>query len=1301
MRNPQVANPVNIASKIEKRSRIIEETKKWASGKEGEKSTDSDHQAIEMSSKVKQEPALTQGKRTRSEYESVVFKPYRDWNWHEDDLEVDWTMEDDECLQSIDRLHSRTIEFHNNIHTRHIYRAPGSPDDDYEEEGIYDMQKSMAKMSFLGGMKSMGKMSMSMGFGYSTSHLHSSALSFAMRETTFMDEEAVATVVRFRSMAGPHAWSKYPKKISGREFRNWVKPFENDTGEGNKHNPRNRTHVQSANRSNGVGLQSGNNVTTSLTAAASVDAVKEVRSIAKLFTTESITSAIDGLWGDGCAAAAAEQTIASRETSKQADMKAAKAASGLQSFEKDLAMADLLWVHIDDLQSLQHIAKIYEMHELFLSGFADEREHNTFLVDGLTIFLSVCTCYLDGSNAHMQKVYMFVSFGDGLVITMEKEIMTENPEVDAHNACRQEGFANNASRIVGELLDTKLGDAESDFYYLGCSLGGAFLINQIALHSLAIQDTILDFFSHSTNYFNHVKNLEMKLHNIDKLFITKQLHCTKRVVAMVKAMSALSVDTYTKLFQYVSVGGFSNVSTFSLRDREIMRFGKVSGISDAKQSGKIGLGGMRPGLPKAKKPTREWLNRIKATSEQRNNSFMEETSLYKLFYPSIEESVSFFEYYGRRSGKQLKEEKEADEVRPSLAILTEAQTQVLYFIVEKFKFATSTIQSSQDDVEAVSVQMQQDTDLRAVNTDTLMALISTLFLPASFLTGLFSTNFQPKPAEDYPGSVHSYFYTMLTADWGSPVLLWSTLVVSVLTVVWFTRSGVLDWSINWKRVCSYLTCYVYWGSTNKRDPNKAKYQEAVIQRATGDYVRVRVLARTNSYTSSQASVDKANEDRSLLRNLTQITIAEDEEITRASLKEMGGFDESMGSQGSQGISTGNTTPQSSFGLSNSRKTMKDLFINHVDERLPDYDAYSHSTNPRQNSIDKVGSAPGSNNIVWESQAAKILKRSGLRNSSHDDGDGSSVRSSFNEMMVDHHLVHRFREQQHQAHAHGPKNHEVGLTPQELEDAHVEERFSQAVKSRRTRIMELAALPATSSVEGTLLQAPRGSFDNPNSRFGGAVSSLGRASEIRNPISTQSMHQLGSFTNHRRSITTGRRNKIETHNNDQDRFCEYRESFTGSIISMLHLDFLLGSTAAPPAGNTRDSMSRRNSVTGMHNRHRSNDMSRDLVDSDDDEIIRNLEEDVDNAKENARLKLVEQRRTAIAKGRFNNKKKIRPPLSGTMTPNFRNDVLSKSVDPEEILSRHSNGGERLSSPTRRPSGETTQNPILSAASADGK
>ena len=83
-----------------------------------------------------------------------------------------------------------------------------------------------------------------------------------------------------------------------------------------------------------------------------------------------------------------------------------------------------------------------------------------------------------------------------------------------------------------------------------------------------------------------------------------------------------------------------------------MRFGKVSGISDAKQSGKIGLGGMRPGLPKAKKPTREWLNRIKGTSEQRNSSFMEETSLYKLFYPSIEESVSFFEYYGRRSRKQ-------------------------------------------------------------------------------------------------------------------------------------------------------------------------------------------------------------------------------------------------------------------------------------------------------------------------------------------------------------------------------------------------------------------------------------------------------------------------------------------------------------------------------------------------------------------------------------------------------------------------------------------------------------------------
>jgi len=1267
----QVATPISIATKPDKRLSVIEETLSDKISTDKKKRSDSDNPSIEMNSKVKKEhdtkyrPALTREARTRSEFKSVVFKPYRDWNWHEDDLEVDWTVDDDACLQSIDRLHSRTIEFHNNIHTRHIYRAPGSLDDN--ETGIFDMQRSMARSYTT--RKSMGN---------DGSMSHSTVLSYAagLRDT-ISEDDPVATVVRFRNMEGPYAWSKFPKKVTAREFREWVKPFNGSTGEGNMYYPRRHTTTTRLSAASS-GLSRARTVSQIMNDVACHGAVTEVRSLASEIAAETITSTIDGFWGDG-SAAGAEQTLASRETAKKAAAEALKAASGLQSFEKDLAMCDLLWIHIDDLQGLQEISRIYEMHELFLSGFADEREHNTLLVDALTVFLSVCTCFLDGSAAHMQKVYMFVSFGDGLIITMEKEVMAENRDHAPHR--KAGGFANSASRIVGELLDTKLGDAESDFYELGCSLGGAYIINQIALHSLAIQDTILDFFSHSTNYFNHVKNLEMKLHNIDKLFITKQLHCTKRVVAMVKDMTALSVDTYSKLFQYVSAGGFNNISTFSIKDREIMRFGKVSGNVEAKSNGKVGLGGMRPGIPKVKRPTREWLNKVKATNGKADNGFMEEVSMYKLFYPSIEESVNFFDFYGRKSESLLAEEKEANEVRPSLAILTEAQTGLLYFIVEKFKFATSTIQASQDDVDAVSVQVQQDTDLRAVNTDTLMAVISTLFLPASFLSGMCSTNFQPKAGEStYDNGKNNWLFTTLQAPWGNPVLLWGILGLTMLTGFYFTRGGVIDWSVNWKRVCSYLTGYHYiCRSRTARDPTRAKYQEAVIQRATGDYVRVRVLTRTTS-TSTTASVDKNQDDRQLLRKLTNITIAEDEEMNRASLYDMGGLDKSIGSQESLGSSHG----LGSHGLGSGQrpKSMKDLFISHMEEHSSDDDAASgylprSRQESRQNSTNSVGSASGSNNIIWESQAAKILKRSGLR-PSIDGGDSAGSRSSFSDMLVDHHLVHRFREQNHQHRKEQAKTApEIQYTAEQLEDIRTEELFARGVKLRRSKIMELAALPATVSVEGEVATGRGSSFTGSN-RFGGNVSSLGRSGDVVNPLS-QSMHQLGSLTSHRRSITNGRRSQIDMYNTTSGFQGEPasaqshgnpRGSYTGSLLSMLHLDFLLGTKAADTTQRT-GSLSMRNSISGI-NRRRSHDVSHDLGDSDDEEGIATnfeLEEDEDNAKETARLAEVEKRRIAIAQGRFNNKKvKVIP-----LVQNFRTNSLSKSTDgTSNPLQRSSSG-----------------------------
>jgi len=345
--------------------------------------------------------------------------------------------------------------------------------------------------------------------------------------------------------------------------------------------------------------------------------------------------------------------------------------------------------------------------------------------------------------------------------------------------------------------------------------------------------------------------------------------------------------------------------------------------------------------------------------------------------------------------------------------------------------------------------------------------------------------------------------------------------------------------------------------------------------------------------------------------------------------------------------------------------MKDLFISQIEEHSSDNDGYLPRSrqNSRQNSTNSVGSASGSNNIIWESQAAKILKRSGLRES-RDAGDSGS-RSSFSDMMVDHHLVHRFREQNHQHREELAKKQELMFTPEQLEDIRMEEQFTQAVKSRRARIMELAAMPATSAVAGGMPTGRGSSFEN-NYRFDGNVNPLGRVSDINgNPLS-HSMHNLGSLSSNRRAITTGRRSQIDMYNNGgepasaQSRGGGVRDSsITGSILSMLHLDFLLGTKPDPHRTGSLSMRHSRHSISAVHNRRRSDDVPKDLGDSDEESLIGNfeLEEDDDNAKENARLAEVEKRRIAIAQGRFN-KRKVKP---GVLAQNFRADSLSKSID----------------------------------------
>jgi hypothetical protein len=257
-------------------------------------------------------------------------------------------------------------------------------------------------------------------------------------------------------------------------------------------------------------------------------------------------------------------------------------------------------------------------------------------------------------------------------------------------------------------------------------------------------------------------------------------------------------------------------------------------------------------------------------------------------------------------------------------------------------------------------------------------------------------------------------------------------------------------------------------------------------------------------------------------------------------------------------------------------------------------------------------------IVSESHVNELLGLHGFKSTSDKD--------------LSHHALHRFRQQQTSLQFAQSVN--TTLTTDEQENLIKEQDDLRKVAERRRKILSRTfkaerpsfikthkSVRAISVDEGfnatTLGIQERPSHGNDNS-------------DIKNPIVTQSLHSLGQLTrdstlvNPRfagqtssdlRQGSGGLRGNRGTEVVSES---QQNQSFTGSLLSMLHLDFLLSGTGGVTSVSKQREL-----------RRRSIDYDSSDSEIDDD----GLEEDYDNQKEEKRLAQVEARRQAILRGRF--------------------------------------------------------------------
>ena len=116
-------------------------------------------------------------------------------------------------------------------------------------------------------------------------------------------------------------------------------------------------------------------------------------------------------------------------------------------------------------------------------------------------------------------------------------------------------------------------------------------------------------------------------------------------------------------------------------------------------------------------------------------------------------------------------------------LLGPAQLPYLYDLRNSYSFFDSCLESEADEVRIVHQAMDNISQIRANNTALVLSLIATIFLPATFFTGVFGMNFQ----ED-----GGYTIGLVNSPYGPHVFYIICILVLFLNIAYFFSMGWLD-----------------------------------------------------------------------------------------------------------------------------------------------------------------------------------------------------------------------------------------------------------------------------------------------------------------------------------------------------------------------------------------------------------------------------------------------------------------------------------------------------------------------------
>lgn len=162
---------------------------------------------------------------------------------------------------------------------------------------------------------------------------------------------------------------------------------------------------------------------------------------------------------------------------------------------------------------------------------------------------------LQGTDVDMYKLYIYAS--KGLVITYEREIM---PDLEKRASHLHSAMAPMPDNVCSALFAKY-----EKIYAQACAMGPMYILYNLGIQALAMQNSILEYFSRALFYFK--QTVHTRLHHREKLRITRKMHIVSMSVLLLQKHCFQTCETFKRILHATGdVGGNSGGSIAGKND---------------------------------------------------------------------------------------------------------------------------------------------------------------------------------------------------------------------------------------------------------------------------------------------------------------------------------------------------------------------------------------------------------------------------------------------------------------------------------------------------------------------------------------------------------------------------------------------------------------------------------------------------------------------------------------------------------------------------------------------------------------